>query len=50
MKKADASGADVAVIIGEDEAANGQASLKYLREDRPQQTLTIEQLLAALQD
>jgi histidyl-tRNA synthetase len=50
MKKADASGADVAVIIGEDEAAKGQASLKYLREDRPQQTLTIEQLLAALQD
>lgn len=50
MKKANASGADFAIILGEDEAANGQATLKYLREDRPQQTLAVEQLLAALQD
>ncbi|WP_255568289.1 histidine--tRNA ligase [Pseudomaricurvus albidus] len=50
MKKADASGADVAIIIGEDEAANGQATIKFLRDDKPQQTLAVEELLSALQD
>lgn len=50
MKKADASGADIAIIIGEDEAANGQATVKFLRADKPQQTLAVEQLLSALQD
>ena len=50
MKKASASGADFALIIGEDEAANGQVTVKYLREDRPQQTLAVEQLPTALQD
>ncbi|WP_439136131.1 histidine--tRNA ligase [Pseudomaricurvus sp.] len=50
MKKADASGADVAIIIGEDEAANGQATIKYLRDDKPQQTLAVEELLSSLQD
>lgn len=32
MKKADASGAHFAVIIGDDEAAAGEVTLKYLRE------------------
>lgn len=50
MKKANASGADIALIIGEDEADNGQVTVKFLREDKPQQTLAVEQLLAALQD
>lgn len=50
MKKADASGADIAIIIGEDEAANGQVTVKFLRADKPQQTLAVEQLLSALQD
>ena len=50
MKKANASGAEFAVIIGEDEAVNNQATIKYLRQDRPQQTLAVEQLLQALQD
>ena len=36
MKKADASGAVLAVILGEDEAANGEASVKHLREARAQ--------------
>ncbi len=31
MKRADASGAEVAVILGEDELRNGTASVKYLR-------------------
>jgi len=50
MKKADDSGADIAIIIGEDEAAAGQATLKYLREDREQQTMTVEEVLLALQN
>jgi histidyl-tRNA synthetase len=33
MKKADASGAPLAVIIGDDEAALGEASLKPLRSE-----------------
>ena len=36
MKKADASGAVIAVILGEDEAANGEASVKHLRQEREQ--------------
>lgn len=31
FKRADASGASIAVILGEDELANGQASIKWLR-------------------
>jgi histidyl-tRNA synthetase len=50
MKKANDSGADVALIVGEDEASNNQVTVKYLREDKPQETLTIEQALQALQD
>jgi histidyl-tRNA synthetase len=40
MKKADASGARFAVIIGDDEAQCGEVSLKALREEQPQQRLT----------
>jgi histidyl-tRNA synthetase len=36
MKKADASGAALAVIIGEDEAASNEASVKHLRQEREQ--------------
>jgi histidyl-tRNA synthetase len=36
MKKADASGATLAVIIGEDEVANNQISVKHLRQEREQ--------------
>ena len=34
MKRADASGAEVAVIVGDDETAAGEASVKPLRADR----------------
>ncbi len=37
MKKADQSGAAVAVIIGEDEVAAGEVSVKPLRREAPQQ-------------
>lgn len=50
LKKADKSGARVALILGEDEAAEGKVAVKYLREDRPQQSLNqndVAQLLAS---
>ncbi|MGQ9427081.1 histidine--tRNA ligase [Gilvimarinus sp. F26214L] len=48
MKKADKSGAAVACLLGEDEVKSSTVSLKYLREDRPQQTLGLEELMAQL--
>lgn len=39
LKKADKSGADIALILGEDEAASGQVTIKFLREDIAQQTM-----------
>lgn len=44
MRKADGSGAHLAVIIGEDEAAAGEASVKALREAREQQRVPIDRL------
>ena len=37
MKKADKSGAAVALILGENEVAAGEVVIKFLREDKPQQ-------------
>lgn len=48
MKKADSSGAAMAVIIGEDEAAAGEVGLKPLRGPGAQQKLTIESLADAV--
>ena len=48
LKKADRSGAQVALIVGESEAAQGQVTLKYLRDDRGQQTVTIDDVLVLL--
>ncbi|MDR2507711.1 MAG: histidine--tRNA ligase [Candidatus Accumulibacter sp.] len=47
MKKADASGAAYAVIIGDDEARDGEATLKYLRDDihGPQKRLPIDSIV-----
>ncbi len=39
MKKADKSGASVALIFGENEAANGEIVVKNLRNDEPQKTI-----------
>lgn len=49
MKKADKSAASVALIIGEDEIANDNVTIKYLRDDRPQQTVSQRELLNHLQ-
>ncbi len=50
LKKADKSGASVALILGEDEAANDCVVVKYLREDKPQQSLARGELAAVLKD
>ncbi|PCJ46316.1 MAG: histidine--tRNA ligase [Moraxellaceae bacterium] len=44
MKKANDSGALVALIIGEDEIANEQVTVKYLREQRDQITISVAEL------
>ena len=48
MKKADRSGAELALIIGEDEASAGTATIKYLRTDQSQQTLEVFEALVAV--
>ena len=50
FKKADKSGADYAVILGEDEVSRGTVSLKSLRNDLAQQTLSQSQIITFLQD
>jgi histidyl-tRNA synthetase len=51
MKKADGSGAAFAVIIGDDEAATGEAQLKPLRaEGGAQQKLKVDELAEAIVD
>ena len=49
MKKADKSNADYALIIGEDEAAAGQVTVKSLRADVEQQTVALGELANVLQ-
>jgi len=44
MKKADKSGALVALILGEDEAATNKVGVKFLRQDLPQETVDQNQL------
>ena len=49
MKKADASGAAFAVVIGDDDAATGEAQLKALREEGvAQRKLKVDDLAAAI--
>jgi histidyl-tRNA synthetase len=50
MKKADASGARYAVIIGDDEAQAGQASLKPLRQEGEQLRVPVAALAELLRD
>lgn len=44
MKKADASGARVAVILGEDEIASGTVGIKKLREGGEQEQVKQQEL------
>ncbi|MCB1907387.1 MAG: histidine--tRNA ligase [Rhodocyclaceae bacterium] len=49
MKKADASGAEIALLIGEDEAAAGEVSLKPLRGGE-QRRVAVDRLVEAMMD
>lgn len=44
LKKADRSQANLALILGEDEVANGTINIKFLRENQPQLTLAQSEL------
>jgi histidyl-tRNA synthetase len=48
MKRADASGAWVAVIVGDDEARAGAAGVKALREEREQSRVPLESVAEAV--
>lgn len=49
LKRADKSGADIALILGEDEAQASKVSIKFLRDDIEQQTLPFDEAIAYLQ-
>jgi len=48
LRKADKSGARVALILGETELKAGKVSFKPLREDTPQELVTVEECVARL--
>ncbi len=48
MRRADASGARLALLVGEDEIAKGVVSLKYLRESREQESVPAADLESVL--
>jgi len=50
FKKADKSGAEYAIILGDDEVSRGEVSFKSLRNEQGQQTLSQTQTIAFLQD
>jgi histidyl-tRNA synthetase len=49
FKKADKSGAEYAIILGNDEVSRGEVSVKSLRSEQGQQTLSQEHAIAFLQ-
>jgi histidyl-tRNA synthetase len=50
LKRADKSDAVVALILGDDELAQGLVTVKYLREHKDQQTLELSQVATLLAD
>ncbi|MDP2904052.1 MAG: histidine--tRNA ligase [Methylovulum sp.] len=50
FKKADKSGADLAIILGDDEVSRGEVGIKPLRDEQGQQMLLQSQAIAFLQD
>ena len=48
FKRADKSGAQLALILGEEEFKSGTITVKYLRQEHPQQTVTNSELVALL--
>jgi histidyl-tRNA synthetase len=49
MKKADKVGAQIALILGENELENQQVGVKFLREQKEQETVMISELVGFLQ-
>lgn len=50
FKRADKSGARIAVILGEDELQNNVVGVKYLREDKPQLSLPQDKLTQLIRE
>ena len=50
LKKADKSTADIALILGEDEVDRGVVNIKFLREDKPQQTIPLSEVVDFLEN
>ena len=50
IKKADQSGARLAILLGEDEMSRGVASIKFLREDKEQIEVAISELALTLKE
>ncbi|MGD8570987.1 MAG: histidine--tRNA ligase [Gammaproteobacteria bacterium] len=49
FKRADKSGAQLALVLGDDEVANNTITVKYLRQDKPQQTVAPDEMQKILQ-
>jgi len=50
LKRADKSGAQLALILGEEEVVAGNVGVKYLREQADQQNVGLDQIVSFLQD
>ena len=50
MKKADQSGAKIVLLFGDNELENDSVTVKYLREDKPQSTMTMSELSTLLEE
>jgi len=48
IKRADRSGARLALVLGDDELANGTVTVKHMRTDREQETVPLEGLAKRL--
>jgi histidyl-tRNA synthetase len=48
FKRADKSGAKLALVLGEDEMQSNVVAIKFMREDKPQQVVAINDLTATL--
>ncbi|WP_419571784.1 histidine--tRNA ligase [Rheinheimera sp.] len=50
LKKADKSGAALGLLLGETELAQGEVTLKWLREDKPQHNIKLSELSGVLSE
>ncbi|WP_337879061.1 histidine--tRNA ligase [Rheinheimera sp.] len=50
LKKADKSGASLGLLLGETELAQGEVTLKWLREDKPQHNIKLNELSGVLSE